>query len=131
MGLNPMLTPNLRLVLVLYSLVPLAGFAPNVNILAEQVGPLTIRDYLARSVYQMQAAGFTVVNAEADDATQSGLVVFYGRDPLGRPLFQFQRLLITRGVCLIATATQLPPLDLMGAQLRAELAGILNSLQRA
>lgn len=131
MGLNPMLTPNLRLLVVLYHVSPIAGFAPNVNLLAEQVGPLTIRDYLARSVYQMRAAGLSVVSAEADDASQSGVVVFFGRDPVGRPLFQFQRLLLTNGVCLIATASQLPPLDQMGENLRTELAGILNSLQRA
>ncbi|MBK9137622.1 MAG: hypothetical protein IPM17_02485 [Verrucomicrobia bacterium] len=131
MGLNPMLTPNLRLLFVLYRVSPIAGFAPNVNLLAEQVGPLTLREYLARSVHQMRVAGMSVVSADVDDASQSGVVVFFGRDPAGRQLFQFQRLLLTNGVCLIATASQLPPLDQMGENLRTELAGILNSLQRA
>lgn len=124
------LSPTLRLNLVLLHENWLAGFRPNVNVLVEAVGPATIRDYLARSVQTMRMLGLQVVGAEVDDATQSGVVVFYGFDPLGRQLFQFQRMLITNGLGIIATASQLPPLDQVGLRLRAELAGILNSLQR-
>lgn len=123
------LAPTLTLGFVLVHQQAMAGFRPNVNVLAERVGPMSIRDYLTATTRAMHQAGQQVVSAEPDDATRTGVIVSYGVDPLGRRLFQFQRFLMLDGTCLIATASQLPPMDQLGVLLREQLTGILNSFQ--
>jgi hypothetical protein len=124
---NPM---PLEFALVLLSELDYGVFRPNVNVLAERLAPMTIGDYVDRSKIVMGQAGLQVEGSDHDDATNSGVIVFYGRDPDGRPLFQFQRVLLGSGVALIATASQLPPMNQVGERMRTELAAILNSFRR-
>ena len=109
--------------------MPVLGFVPNVNILVEPVGSLTIRAYLTNASAVARQFGQNEVTSVADDETQSALRVFFSPDPLGRPVYQFQRILISGGNCFIVTASQLPPMDQVGERLRNELSAILNSFR--
>lgn len=119
---------TLALVLMLYG-PPVMGFAPNVNVLVEQVGDATISGYLGRCASMREQCGQRVVSSVADEETQSGFVAFYSADAYGRPIYQFQRLVFSGGLAYIATASQLPPMDQVGLRLKDELSIILNSLR--
>lgn len=122
--------PNsVALVLVLTYAQPLMGFAPNVNVLVEQVGGATIGAYLDNCASMRERFGQHVVSSVADEQTQSGFVAFYSADTFGRPIYQFQRLVFSRGLAYIATASQLPPMDQVGLRLKDELSTILNSFR--
>ena len=54
---------------------------------------------------------------------------FFPADALGRPIYQFQRLVFSGGFAYIATASQLPPMDQVGLRLKDELSTILNSVR--
>lgn len=110
---------------------PVMGFAPNVNVLVEQVGNATISGYLKNCALMREQFGQHVVSSVADEETQSGFVVFYSADAYGRPIYQFQRLVFSRGFAYIATASQLPPMDQVGLRLKDELSTILNSFRIA
>lgn len=108
---------------------PVMGFAPNVNVLVEQVGNATIGGYLKHCALMREQFGQHVVSSVADEETQSGFVVFYSGDAYGRPIYQFQRLVFSAGLAYIATASQLPPMDQVGLRLKDELSTILNSFR--
>ena len=122
-------TSTLALALVLTYAQPVMGFAPNVNVLVEQVGDVTISGYLENCAPMREQFGQHVVSSVADEETQSGFVAFYSADAFGRPIYQFQRLVFSGGLACIATASQLPPMDQVGLRLKNELATILNSLR--
>jgi hypothetical protein len=119
---------TLALVLMLYG-QPVMGFAPNVNVLVEQVGDATISGYLGKCASMREHFGQHVVSSVADEETQSGFVAFYSADASGRPIYQFQRVVLSGGLAYIATASQLPPMGQVGLWLKAELSIILNSLR--
>jgi hypothetical protein len=121
--------PTVALVLTLTYGQPLMGFAPNVNVLVEQVGDATISAYLENCASMRKQFGQHLVSSVADEETQSGFVAVYLADAFGRPIYQFQRLIFSRGLAYIATASQLPPMDQLGLRLKDELSTILNSLR--
>jgi hypothetical protein len=123
------LSPAVALALILSYAQPVMGFAPNVNVLVEQVGNATIGSYLQNCASMRQQFGQHVVSSVADEETQSGFVAFYSVDAFGRPIYQFQRLVFSGGLAYIATASQLPPMDQVGLRLKDELSTILNSLR--
>jgi hypothetical protein len=105
------------------------GFAPNVNVIIEPVGGMTIRPYLANASNLSKQMGQTELTSEADDATQSGFRTTYTVYPGGQSVYQFQRFLLAGGYAFIATASQLPPMDQVGLRLKNELSAILNSFR--
>ena len=121
--------PALAFALYISYLEPIFGFIPNVNVIVEQVGLMSIQQYMKASPETMTMSGLNVVNSMIDAERQSGFQVFVGYDPIGRPLHQFNRIVLSRDQCYVVTASQLPPLDQFGLQLRDELATILNSFR--
>src|SRR5262249_6345159 len=70
------LSPTLVLALILTYAQPVMGFAPNVNVLVEQVGDATIKSYLKNCASMREQFGQHVVSSVADEKTQSGFVAF-------------------------------------------------------
>ncbi len=105
------------------------GFVPNVNVVFSPSGGISISDYMAQVSNDSRQRGMSEVTSEADEATQSGFRVFYNTFPGSPPIFQFQRVLISGAFSLVATASQLPPMNQVGLRLKDELSTILNSFR--
>jgi hypothetical protein len=104
------------------------SFRPNVNVVVESVGNVSIRQYMDSSVQSMQQLGWTILSSNVDESTQGGLIVFLNISS-GNNIYQFQRILMSSGRAYVVTASQLPPDNLLSQQLRDELRNILNSFQ--
>jgi hypothetical protein len=105
------------------------GFTPNVNVIFEPVGGIKIGDYMNNAANLSRQMGQTVLSSEADEATQSGFRAIYTVYPNNQAVYQFQRVLLSGGFSLVATASDLPPIDQVGMRLRDELSTILNSFR--
>ncbi|MEW5988237.1 MAG: hypothetical protein AB1791_16535 [Chloroflexota bacterium] len=103
-------------------------FRPNVNVILESIGALSITEYMAQSRQAMQQMGWIVLSSSVDETTQGGVLVYLNTS-FGTKLYQFARIILSAGVAYVVTASQLPPDDLLGQQLREELVNILNSFQ--
>jgi hypothetical protein len=102
------------------------SFRPNVNVVVESVGNISIRQYMDSAVQSMQQQGWVVLSSNVDEVTQGGLIVFLNTS-FGNNIYQFQRIVISSGQAYVVTASQLPPDNLLSKQLREELKRILNS----
>jgi len=119
--------PTVSLGLILTYRLPALGFAPNVNVIVEPVGGVTIRPYLMNASMMARQFGQVEVVTEADDAAQSGFRAFYAYNAFGQMLYQFQRIVLAGAYSFVVTASELPPMDQVGVRLRDELSTILNS----
>jgi len=121
--------PTIALGLILAYSLPVGGFVPNVNVIVEPIGSLTIRPYMTNASLMSRQFGQTEVTTEADDETQSGFRATYTPNAFGQPVYQFQRIVLAGGYSFVVTASQLPPMDQVGMRLRNELSAILNSFR--
>lgn len=103
------------------------NFRPNVNVVVEPVGSVSIHQAVDPLVTRMGQSGWQVLSSEVDEATQSALVVVL--NPNFGGLYQIQRLVMASGRLFTVTASQLPPADQLGTRLRADLLSILNSFR--
>ncbi len=102
-------------------------FTPSVNIVVDTVdAEMTIARYVEDCSRTMYQAGWTVLSASVDEATQGGFLSFLN-NTMGKQVYQFQRIVIADGRAYVITASQLPPDRMLTRQLREELRGILNS----
>jgi hypothetical protein len=121
--------PPLAFGLILTYSLPVMGFVPNVNVVIEPIGNLTIRPYLMNASSMSRQFGQNEVTSEADEETQSGFRAFYTPNLFGQPVYQFQRIVLAWGYSFVITASQLPPMDQIGMRLKDELSAILNSFR--
>jgi hypothetical protein len=121
--------PTIALGLILTYSQPVVGFVPNVNVIVEPIGSVTIRPYMMNASLMSRQIGQTEVTTEADDGTQSGFRATYTPNAFGQPVYQFQRIVLGGGYSFVVTASQLPPMDQVGMRLRNELSAILNSFR--
>jgi hypothetical protein len=121
--------PPIAFGLILTYSLPVMGFVPNVNVVIEPIGNLTICPYLTNASLLSRQFGQNEVTTEADEETQSGFRAFYTPNAFGQQVYQFQRIVLARGYSFVVTASQLPPMDQIGMRLRNELSAILNSFR--
>jgi hypothetical protein len=124
LGLPP--TVDIPIIITRNELI--GSFRPNVNVVVESIGNMSVRQYMDSSVQSMQQHGWIVLSSNVDETTQGGLLVFLNTSS-GNNIYQFQRILISSGRAYVVTASQLPPDNLLSQQLREELRSILNSFQ--
>lgn len=122
------LPPTLTIPLLIERDEAIGEFRPNVNVILESIGTMSIAQYMTQSRQAMQQMGWIVLSSSIDETTQGGLLVYLNTS-LGNKLYQFARIIISAGTAYVLTASQLPPDDLLGQQLREELVNILNSFQ--
>jgi hypothetical protein len=102
------------------------NFTPNVNVTMEQVGGVTIDDWMRAGNASLAAAGFQLVSLETDPATQSGVRVMRHTGVDG-VLYQIQRVVLHNGVAFVVTASKLEQIDAPGVY--EQLRQILNSFR--
>ena len=104
------------------------SFAPNVNVVVEEVGFLTIQQYTESARTGLLQQGWAVRSMNFDPATQSALLVLQ-RDFGTGDVYQFQRIAVRDGRAYVVTASNLPPSNALTPTLRSDLNGILNSFE--
>ncbi len=122
------LPPTIEIPIVIMRNEMVGNFRPNVNVLVESVGNMSIRQYIELSVQSMQQRGWIIFSSSVDEVTEGGLLVFLNTS-FENDLYQFQRIIIASGRAYVITASQLPPDNLLSQQLREELRDILNSFR--
>jgi hypothetical protein len=122
------LPPTLEIPVVIMKNELVGNFRPNVNVVVETIGNMSLRQYMDLSIQSMQQMGWTILSSSIDEATQGGLLVFMNKS-FGDGVYQFQRHAVAFGRAYVVTASQLPPTNLISEQLQEELRGILNSFR--
>lgn len=122
------LPPTVDIPLVILKNEMVGNFRPNINVVVESVGSMSISDYINMSVQILQQQGWEMLTRDIDEATQGGFISFYNTT-FGYRLYQFQRIAVTNGRAYVITASQLPPEDALSQHLRQGLLTILNSFR--
>lgn len=78
------------------------NFIPNVNVLVEFIGNLTIREYVDSSIKQMQQMGWQIDSSSFDEDSNVGFISFINSK---LNLYQFQRIAIASGRVYVVTAS--------------------------
>ncbi len=120
------LTVDMPLVIMKNEMV--GNFRPNINVVVETIGSMSTRDYINRSIDELQQQGWKILTKDIDEATQGGFISLYN-DRLTYKLYQFQRIVVANGKGYIITASQLPPDNSLSQQLKDELLTVLNSFR--
>ncbi len=106
---------------------PIDDFTPNVNVVVEQVGHISIEEYVALNEENLVAAGWEVISSDVDPVTNGGVIVVMNY-AFGAPIYQFQRYAMGNGKAYVITASQVPEGDLSQG-LKDDLASIINSFR--
>lgn len=105
-----------------------SDFVPNVNVTIEQVGSIRVQKWIRLGEPTLQDLGYTIVQTQLDDSSQSGVRVLRNQQIAG-VLYQIQRVIIRRGFAYVATASKLEAGNQVFPGLYAEMRQILNSFQ--
>jgi hypothetical protein len=119
---------ELSMPLVILKKESINNFRPNVNVVVEIIGSMSIIDYMNRTVQEFQQLGWQILTWNVDENTQGGFISII-HNSQDYKLFQFQRIAIADGKAYIITASQLPPENSLSQQLRKDLLSILNSFK--
>jgi hypothetical protein len=125
---QPNLPPTLAIPLVLLRNEPVGNFRPNVNVVVEQIGNMTLASYFKASIGALRQQGWQVLTEDLDEKSQ-GAFASYLNETTGTKIYQFARIAVSNGKGYVITASQLPLDDGTSDQLRAGLLGILNSFR--
>jgi hypothetical protein len=112
---------------------PFEGFMPNVNVLAQPVGDMSITQYVAQTIAAFIKMNATLRFYEIDAKTNGAMLTydwqFAGENGAATPKLHFVcRVTISKGVALVATSTIKEDSQFrMPVQMREELNGMLNS----
>lgn len=120
--------PTVDMPLVIMKNEMVGNFRPNINVVVETIGSMSTRDYINRSIDELQQQGWKILTKDIDEATQGGFISLYN-DRLTYKLYQFQRIVVANGKGYIITASQLPPDNSLSQQLKDELLTVLNSFR--
>ncbi len=104
------------------------GVAPNINVMVESVGQISIADYMAYTKSNYAMLGIEVISSSVDSETNGGVIVTMNY-MFGAPLYQFQKFAIANGYAYVVTATQVPKGDYLTLGLKQDLASIINSFR--
>lgn len=103
-------------------------FYPNVNVVIDNAGSITIEDLISASNPQFEQMGYKVEFTEVDEETNSAVQVLVNRNFPGG-LYQVQRYILKDGIAFIATASKLESDEAAFPHMYEELGLILNSFQ--
>ena len=122
------LPPTISIPIVILHNEVVSNFRPNVNVVVEKVGSMPIREYIDATVQGVSKMGWHVLSTSVDPATNAGFVVLLNKS-FGSDIYQVQRIVMAHGNAYVVTASQLPPDNVMSAQLREDLLAIINSFR--
>ncbi len=103
---------------------------PNVNVMVELVGDITIDDYMNLTLQQAQANGLQIIFKNTDEDTQAGFIEYKSLNE-DMPYLWFARIALMTGRAYVVTATVNPSgvnEGLLGQAL-IELKSIVNSFR--
>jgi len=104
------------------------GITPNINVVVESVGQISIEEYMTYTESNYAAVGIEVVSSSVDPETNGGVIVSLNY-MFGAPLYQFQKVAIANGYAYVVTATQVPKGDYLTLGLKQDLTSIINSFR--
>lgn len=104
------------------------NFRPNVNVVVENSGTMSVTDYVNLNLGLLEQQGWQILTKEIDEATQGAFISFYNT-MMGNKIYQFQKIVMANGKGYVITASQLPLDDAGSEQLRQDLLGIMNSFR--
>lgn len=81
-------------------------FTPNVNVIVDNTGPMSVQEYLQSSVTILQQMGWELADMQIDEADNAGVQVLKNPNVPGG-LYQIQRVIIKNGVAYVVTASKL------------------------
>ena len=113
--------------IVILSNTPIDRFRPNINVVVEKVGDMSIQDYMAATKDSLVAQGWEVLSTSVDPKTRGGVIVFINNTG-GERIYQFQRIAMNKGNAYVITASQVPKADLSQG-LKQGLGDIVNSFR--
>ena len=119
---------TVKLPIAIFSNHVVDGVTPNINVTVEQVGPMSIEDYIVAVETNAAAMGVDIVSSSVDPETNGGVIVAMNY-MFGAPMYQFQKIAMTNGKAYTVTATQVPKGDTLTQGLRSDLASIINSFR--
>jgi hypothetical protein len=100
--------PSIKIPFVIFGNDVVDNFRPNVNVVVEQVGDISISQYMDSTLKSFEQIGWEVLSSNVDDVTQGGFIESY-QFQNNKKLYQFQRIVIDSGRAYIITSTELPP----------------------
>jgi hypothetical protein len=104
----------------------IGGFQPNVNIMVDPIGDMSLKDYMAFSLKGMIEKGFKVQLYRVDEKTGGGVFV-YLQEFLEKKLYQITRVTTYNGLAYVVTASVL--YESLSPQLAEKISEILNSFE--
>lgn len=120
------LPPNTEIPVLITRNEYVGDVQPNVNVLVTPIGAMHISQYMDLTKEAMQQQKWEIYDVEIDEKTNGGFIVVFNST---FNTYQFARFAIAYGLAYQVTATQLPPDDQIGQQVRDELMSILNSFR--
>ncbi len=104
------------------------GFTPNVNVMIQWVGVMTIRGYMELSQKQAVEHKWIIFSSQTDETTGAGLLVFLNTDN-EQKVYQIARVAVANGMAYVVTASDFPVDNQLSETIRGELVSILNSFR--
>lgn len=87
----------------------LPGFRPNVNVVVENVGDISIKSYIEQSLNVLKISGMEVLNHHIDEHFNSATLELRQISPLGVNIFQVQKYVIHNSKAYTITVSELHP----------------------
>ena len=123
---NMSLPESVELPITIFSNNEVDGITPNINVTVENVGQVSIEDYIAYTKSNYAVLGVDVLSSSVDPKTDGGVILAMNY-MFDVPLYQFQKFAMANGYAYIVTATQIPQGDYLTLGLKQDLASIINS----
>lgn len=99
-------TPTIKIPIEIFSKDLVDNLRPNVNVVVESVGSISINQYMDSLLKLYESYGYKVISSTVDEVTQGGFIEI---NSVKDNKNQFQRIAIDSGRVYIITTTQLPP----------------------
>ena len=104
----------------------IAQFRPNINIMVEPIGEMSLKDYLATSMGSMETQGFQIQLYRIDEKTNGAILVYLQPTKSGQ-LYHIARIATSGGLAYVVTASAVN--EFLTPQLRGEMSAVLNSFE--